>query len=311
MKKTPKTIGWVLLGLSGVLVVVGGWAFLEPRLLAIEEEEITIAELPVAWDGAEIAVLGDWQIGIWADNASTVAQAAKEIVVRQPAAALLLGDYAYHLGDGEEGREALEAVFRISQTLVGSGIPVFAVLGNHDYGMRTQDSPKNEQMARRVARTLAKAGVTVLQNESVALRSPEQPQDQPLYLVGVGSRYAGDDDVAQALAGLPEDAPRIAMMHHPDSFERFPADTAPLGVAGHTHGGQIRIPFTDGFSYLTFAKHSKVRVDGWISDYGAPGNQLYINRGMGMSLLPMRINCLPELTLIRLQRGRDEPFTRS
>ena len=69
-----------------------------------------------------------------------------------------------------------------------------------------------------------------------------------LYMVGIGSHYANHDAPAVALAQVPEQAPRIVMMHNPDSFSVLPAGTAPLMVAGHTHGGQIRLPFTSEWS---------------------------------------------------------------
>ena len=92
-------------------------------------------------------------------------------------------------------------------------------------------------------------------------------------------------------------------MHEPDSFAAFPANAAPLALAGHTHGGQIRIPFTDDWSWMSLFVNEKVRADGWISDFGQAGNRLYVNRGIGFSSFPIRINCRPELTVFTLRRG--------
>lgn len=91
------------------------------------------------------------------------------------------------------------------------------------------------------------------------------------------------------------------MMHNPDTFGRLPPSSAPLAVAGHTHGGQIRIPFTPEWSWITFKSEDEVHADGWIDDYGAPGNRLYVNRGIGFSVVPIRINAPPEITMFTLR----------
>lgn len=83
-----------------------------------------------------------------------------------------------------------------------------------------------------------------------------------LYLVGVGAHWSNEDKPAVALAEVPDSAPRFVMMHHPESFALFPANSAPIVVAGHTHGGQIRLPFTPEWSWLTFTKEDRVHADG-------------------------------------------------
>lgn len=92
-------------------------------------------------------------------------------------------------------------------------------------------------------------------------------------------------------------------MHNPASFERIAAGRAPIAFAAHTHGGQVRIPFTPKWTWLSWVRGERVHSDGWDPpSVGAPGNRLYINRGIGMSELPVCINCRPELTLFTLRR---------
>ena len=62
----------------------------------------------------------------------------------------------------------------------------------------------------------------------------------------------------------------------------------------------IRLPFTPEWSWITFRLEDEVHADGWIDGYGAPGNRLYVNRGIGFSVLPIRINCPPEITMFTL-----------
>lgn len=90
-------------------------------------------------------------------------------------------------------------------------------------------------------------------------------------------------------------------MHEPDTFPVIPAGAAPLAFAGHTHGGQVRIPFTDDWSWMSLLVDKEIHGEGWIDGHGQPGNRLYVNRGIGFSNLPIRINCQPELTVFTLR----------
>lgn len=134
--------------------------------------------------------------------------------------------------------------------------------------------------------------------------------NETLYLVGIGPHIPQQDKPNVALAQVPEAAPRLVMMHNPNSFDALPPNTAPLAVAGHTHGGQINLlPFglTPVWFLLTYDEEELVHVAGWIEDFGKPGNNLYINRGIGFSRVPLRINAPPELTLFKLRKTTKSP----
>lgn len=283
-------------GLLALVITYG--VGVEPRLLLdVEEEVARIPRLPSEWVGRRIAVVGDFQVGMWWGNTGMMRRAVERILEERPAVVLLTGDFLYHAG--ERPAVELDAVTSILRPLATSDIPTFAVLGNHDWGLTTQDdSTRNLEAFRGLQEALERLDIPVLANEAVAIRSAGR--GAPLYLVGIGSHWAGLDRPLDALREVPADAPRVVFMHHPDSFQEIPAGAAPLAVAGHTHGGQVRIPFAPEWSWLTFTSDDQVHADGWIDGFGAPGNRLYVNRGIGMSLVPMRISCPPELTLFVL-----------
>lgn len=295
-----KRIKYILLGLLGFIAAILIWGLIEPYILDREPQIATIPNLPNAWEGQKIAVMSDWQVGMWLDNTPTVGWAVDRIIEERPAIALILGDFIYHALENPE-REIGKAIDLV-RPLANSGIPTYAVLGNHDYGMKSVNTPPKEALAERMAESLEAVGVRVLKNEAVALTKGDR--QEPLYLIGIGAHRPNEDRPKVALAQVPEVAPRFVMMHNPDSFAAFPANTAPIAVAGHTHGGQIRLPLTPQWAWLTFVRKEQVHADGWIKGYGEPGNQLYVNRGIGFSYIPIRINCTPELTVFTLQASR-------
>ncbi|MFZ0612563.1 MAG: metallophosphoesterase [Desulfobacterales bacterium] len=281
--------------------------------------EYTIPHLPSAWEGRKIACISDFQLGMWLDNEDAVRDAVDSIVSKKPSLAVILGDFIYHTEDDHDDiRRAVE----ILRPLTAAGIPTYAVLGNHDYSLEEPGDEPNREKAAFLETMLQENGVTVLHNQAVSLGAdpslggtqapgaPSSPEGNamPLYLVGIGSHWMGLDRPDKAFAQLPAEAPRLVIMHNPDSFGLLPPGSAPVALAGHTHGGQIRVPGFPEWSWLTFVKEDEVHAGGWISGYGEPGNHLYVNRGIGFSTVPIRINCRPELTWITLhaQRGRNE-----
>ncbi len=295
---------------------------IEPRLIDETRYEVAIPGLPGGWEGERIAFISDIQVGIWLGNPDTARRMILRIIKENPAAVLLGGDFIYHPTErddshaearreyeSEEKASALGKIARAVQMLrpfIDMKIPVYAVLGNHDYAMETKAAPKMEWVAEQLTNSLQKAGITVLQNEVVEIQRRDQPTEadrHPLYLVGIGPHYPGKDRIKEAFSYLPEGAPRLVLMHNPESFQKIPAGQAPLAVAGHTHGGQIRLPYTPAMTWLSIVARDEIHADGWIRNYGQEENRLYVNRGIGFSTLPIRINCTPELTYFTLTGG--------
>ncbi|MBD2093465.1 metallophosphoesterase [Microcoleus sp. FACHB-1515] len=305
---------YLLLSLLGCLLVLLAWGLVEPYVLA---RSVVAAEIPALsrlWQGKRIAVISDFQFGMWMANASTVERAIDQIIQDRPAAALIAGDFVYK--PGENLTPELDRVIELVRPLTAAQIPTYAVLGNHDYDVKTltQASAAGQQRANQIQQALESIGIQVLQNEAIVLPNADQTLgNERLYLVGIGAYLPKQSQPLAAIAQVPNNAARFVLMHNPASFAELPAGTAPIAVAGHTHGGQIRIPFLPQWSWMTFVeskpswswlsqiKGDVVRVSGWIPGYGNAGNRLYINRGIGFSYLPIRFNCSPELTIFTLQ----------
>lgn len=290
--------------LALILLLIAYGVLIEPRfVLDVEEHVAPIPNLPPEWEGQRVAVLADFQIGMWFANEGMVRRALQEAIDRRPAAILLAGDFLYH--PDQQPADLVAEVMELLQPLRDSGVPTFAVLGNHDWALDVREGTINREAARQMREALESAGIRVLENQATTLepRAAAAPgAGTPLYLVGIGAAWPETDEPAQAVGGVPAGAPRIVFMHNPTSFAKIPAGEAPLAVAAHTHGGQIRIPGLPQWSWLAVTEEDETYADGWIEqEYGAADNRLYVNRGIGFSDVPVRINTAPELTIFTLQ----------
>lgn len=273
----------------GALVFLGAFygVAIEPRFVLSEQQErAAIPGLPEPWRGKTVALIGDLQVGMWGDNLAMARRAVGVIVDRAPAAVLIAGDFVYGSDDVSTN---VETAVDIVRPLPEAGIPTYAVLGNHDY---------ESGAAGELRPALEEAGVQLLANEVAELDA----EGETLFVVGLAPKYGDRADPDEALDGLASAAPRVVLMHDPDVFETLPAGSAPLAVAGHTHGGQLRVPFAHHWSYLGWLEEHTVHTDGWAADgFGAADNRLFVSRGIGMSALPMRVNCSPAVTFFTLE----------
>lgn len=277
----------------------------EPRfLLDIQRHEVELPALSAEWSGATVALLADLQVGMWWHNRGMIGKAVDAALDADADLILIAGDFVY-APDTAVVDEAVSLV----RPLGDAGIPVLAVFGNHDFSMMSHSSRVRLEIARYLEERLRDVGIRVLENESVAISGREA--GALLHVAGVGSAWAGRSDPEEALADVPAGAPRILLMHNPVAFREISSGRAPLTLAAHTHGGQVRLPGLPSESWLHIARPREVVADGWAADtIGRPGNRLYVNRGLGFSRLPLRLFCRPELTLITLRGGAGTPSWR-
>lgn len=287
----------VLGGLAVVLLLIVVYGvFIEPRLLLDDQRlEAQVPGLPSEWDGRRVGVVADFQIGMWMGNTGMIERALETAVEDSVSVLLVAGDFLYRPDSARAERAA-----RLMEPVVAAGVPVVAVLGNHDYSLMKKSSEERPPIAEYLTERLRAAGVTVLENEATAVPAPGG--GAPLWIAGIGSVWAEDSFPQRALGQVPSGAPRIVLMHNAESFRDIAPGEAPLAIGAHTHGGQISVIPGENTSWLRIVKEDEVVVAGWAADsVGAAGNRLYINRGIGFSTVPVRINRRPELTTVTLR----------
>lgn len=162
----------------------------------------------------------------------------------------------------------------------------FAVLGNHDY------LGEDEHIVRR----LADAGVTVLTNANERLPAPHDD----LWVCGLDDPIYGIPDPDAALDGA--EGTRIVLMHAPDGLLSLDGERVELALCGHTHGGQVALPF--GVPVVLPTGRLNRRYPHGEHRFGRQGRgRLLVSRGVGFSKLPVRLFAPPEVHLCRVGGG--------
>ena len=192
-----------------------------------------------------------------------------------PDLVLLGGDFI-----SESPRYAGDMAAILGPLVAPARLGSYAVLGNHDLS--------SDRTA--VVDALTRHGITVLDNEAVRLET----EHGPLWLVGLDDTILGNPAPASAFRAVPPGDAVIVLWHEPDDAAIAAEHGAFLQLSGHTHGGQVRLPFVGP---LVLPPGGRKYPAG---TYQLAGMTLYVSRGMGAYRPPLRLNCPPEVTLVRL-----------
>lgn len=281
-----------------ILLVLGIWGFIvEPHfLLDVQTHDVEVPNLGSDWEGKKVALLADFQVGMWWGNTGMIKKAVRKAIEVKPAAVLIAGDFVYHADSSVVNRAV-----SLLEPLVEAEIPVIAVLGNHDYSLSKEDDDINHEIAAYLSTSLEDLGIIVLENDSYSLTNDS---GSSFHVIGLGSMWALRSDIDIAFSKISANEPRVVIMHNPVVYKDIPADLGAFTVAAHTHGGQIHFPLMpESKTWLTIALPREVIAEGWAEDdIGQGDNRLYVSRGIGFSLLPVRFFCRPELTIFNLSQ---------
>ncbi len=238
-------------------------------------------------------------------------QIVADVNALQPDAILLLGDYEAGTGIRRLSSTVPHKVWSKGLSRLKAPLGVHAILGNHDWwedaaAQRAGKGPTATHLA------LADAGIRVHENTAVRLVKRVGDQALPFWLCGIGDqwafalrgryvaengrsyrRYRGMDDLDGTLAQIRDDAPIVLMVHEPDIFPRIPARVS-LTLAGHTHGGQVRVL---GYAPVVPSRYRNRFVYGHIVE---DGRHLIVSSGLGVSGLPVRFGSPPEIVVVDL-----------
>jgi len=242
----------------------------------ITEIDIHIRRLSQAHDGLRIVQLTDIHHSLYTPL-EDVERAVKMTNQLQPDLICLTGDYVTF---------SPTYIWPVAQVLgrLRARLGVFAVLGNHDFNVDADE----------MTRALESHHIRVLRNSHVSLGSGHNK----LWLVGVDDLWWSADDLDAGMRHVPPRDPKILLCHNPIGIHMAAEHHIDLVLSGHTHGGQVRLPVVGGL--YTKSKLGKRFIAGWNR---LDGTQIYVSRGIGKVLVPLRMGCPPEIACLKLRSG--------
>lgn len=242
----------------------------EANTLTVERVKIYLERLPKNLEGFRIVQLSDVHHSPFThlDFIKRAVEISNEL---KPDLFALTGDFVSHEA------EYIAPVAKVLGELK-SEFGSFACLGNHDHWTD----------AAQVARSLREANIKVLINEGFRFTA----RDASVWLCGVDDYMAGTVDLRHALRGSFPDEMKMLLAHNPKTLYRAARASIDLMLSGHTHGGQVRLRDEEK-KILPRRKFAS-------GLYRRQETQMYITRGIGTVVLPVRYGCPPEISLLEL-----------
>lgn len=263
-----------------LIVVVGIWGvFIEPRQLEVKKETLQISGWHKQHKFLKFAIIGDFHTGAPGVDIEQLKNIVNTTNNEKPDIILLLGDYVIQ---GVVGGNFVEPEM-IAEELgkLKAPLGVIAILGNHDWWYD----------GNRVRKALEAAGITVLDNDYTRIIY----KDQAFYIAGLPDLETQNPDVKGLISIVPDNSPVILLSHNPDVFPEVTDDVS-LTLSGHTHGGQVILPFIG--APVVPSKYGNKYAKGHIVENN---RHLFVTSGIGTSVFPIRLNNKPEIVIMTLE----------
>ncbi len=257
--------------LAGNVSKIAKHAIDEANSLSLERIEVRLPRLPKKLDGFKIIHLSDIHHSPFTGLAH-IERAIKIANRLRPDMFILTGDYVSH------ETEYIRPVARVLGNLQAE-FGVHACLGNHDHWTDPE----------MVASSLRDAGINVLINEGQRFEA----RGASFWLAGVDDHTVGKTDLPSAMKGSFPDEMKLLLAHNPIIFRHAVRNSIDLTLSGHTHGGQVRIREAG----RRFIRRRKLSA----GLHQRKDSQIYITRGIGTVVLPVRYQCPPEISLLELR----------
>lgn len=264
----------------------GGYVYahkIEPAFLDIQFIQMKHSHIPESFDGIRIVQFSDTHIG-FQYNLPQLKNLIHKINALNPDLVIFTGDLI------DEPNEYKE-IDKIAPILMKVNAPLgkFCIYGNHDHGGYGSEIYK---------RIMENAKFALLVNESIPIKLKN---GSSIYLIGIDDAMLGRPDLTLAQKHVPDHVFKILLSHAPDLADMAYNYRIHWQLSGHSHGGQVKIPFIGALVIPPFAQ--KYPEGHYLIGNTEPLN-LYVNRGLGTTRLPFRFMAWPELTVFTLKSDK-------
>ncbi|MBE5867037.1 MAG: metallophosphoesterase [Lachnospiraceae bacterium] len=269
---------WILYGITAVILVWLSWSNVTVQLSRIT---VSDADLPTAFEGYKIAQISDLHNAKFGKDNNVLIQMLEE---HQPDIIVITGDMV------DSNHTDVEVAIQFARRAAAIA-PCYYVTGNHEGWL--------EKEYERLEAGLLAVGVDVMHDEAVIL---EKGGDS-MQLIGVDDPtfryYFGGNPFRSQLQKLKNnDEFTVLLSHRPELFETYVKEDVDIVFTGHAHGGQVRIPFVGGV--VAPGQGFLPEYDAGIYTEGT--TTMVVSRGIGNSVVPVRVNNRPEIVIVELQK---------
>jgi len=280
--RTPKWAKRIRVTVTAVPVIIGCMVFygffIEPGFLFVRHETIKINNWPKELSGLKIAVLSDIHAGGWFVDEKKLRLIVDRTNQLQPDLIVVLGDYM--VSESWMSHRMLPEQFGAILRDFRAPLGVYSVLGNHDWWWDGS----------RVRQGLEANGIRVLDDEVTELNV----RGTSLWLAGLADLWTRPQHIKGTIDKIPVDRTIIALTHNPDIFPRVP-ERVSLLLAGHTHGGQVQLPFIGSVIQPSDVDNGQRYLQGHVFENN---HHLFVTTGIGTSIMPVRFGVPPEIVLV-------------
>jgi len=258
-----------------VLFLTGTYAVcIERYIVLVNTYRVAVPKLPKAFEDFTIVHLTDLHCGFLVSR-SFLRGVFQKVVAIPRDIIVCTGDFVHE----KNGTGEIDTLWP-EMSILTAPYGVYSVLGNHDYW-----ASENRSLY-----WMQKTGFGLHHRAKQITKNGEH-----LWLVGAGDLWEDHRNLDILLDTIPEDDCRIVLAHNPDTADTDFTNRVDCMFAGHTHGGQVKIPFGNT---PVLPVRNKSYSSGLVTT--KKGFPMYISRGIGWAIYPVRFNCYPEISVVQL-----------
>lgn len=269
LRRRLSAVSWLIVSIVAIgFMILLDMYYIEPNWPVVEEIKIRDESIAARMRGLTVLHISD--IHLRHKPGFLEKRLVSRINALKPDLLLITGDFVDDLGSLRATIDLLKS-FKVKAGTYG-------VLGNTDHHFFRTKGLINE---------LQTSGINILLNEN---RRIDLPNGRYIWLVGVDDPVTGRAMLDQSLAGIPAGEPLMLLAHSPDIYTQAVLAKVGMLFVGHTHGGQVGIPYL--IRHSDYANRSPFMA----GQFHDGGTTMYVNRGIGTKTLPIRFLCRPEIT---------------